>query len=158
MSPPIPLHARPMLFAMNAMLLDLVYATQTYFKTDIESLLILCCVTDATMRPLMQGAETPTEVLANAHPSNEERGSISRRMIADKTGLSRELVRRKAGKLAKAGLIHIDEQGRVRSMQVLDDPRFRAELEAAHQVILRYFKTLESYGVDPQTGRRAETP
>jgi len=157
MDQPIPLHARPMLFAMNTMLLDLIYMTQAYFKVDVESLLILYCVTDATMRPMMRGAETPEEVLANARPDNEERGFISRRMIADKTGLSRELVRRKARKLAKAGLIDIDDEGRVRSVQLLDEPRFQAGLDAAHQVILRYMRTIECYGVNPQTGRRTET-
>lgn len=149
-------HARPMLFALNAMLLDLIHMTTDYFKTDVESLLILMCVTEATMRPMMQGADTPLEILTDARPSNDERGSISRRMIADKTGLSREMVRRKTRKLAKHGLVCIDDDGRVRSIQLLGEDRFLAGLDAAHQSVLRYLRTLETYGVDPVSGRRAD--
>ena len=103
-------HLRPITFAANELTLDLVYLLQSYAKTDLESVVILLCVTDATMRPFMQSAEQGDDALTVARPSNDIRGAISRRMIAEKTGISRESVRRKTQDLADAGLLVIDNE------------------------------------------------
>jgi DNA-binding transcriptional ArsR family regulator len=148
MSEPLPSHLRPIVFATNELMLDLIYLLQTYTKADLESMLILLCVTDATMRPFMHEAAPTVELLADPKPSDATRGAISRRMIADKTGLSRETVRRKTQELAEAGLVHIDADGRVRSAQRLGEPEFARAVEAGHRVVVAYVRRLQSFGID----------
>lgn len=148
MNEPLPPHLRPIVFATNELMLDLIYLLQTYTKADLESMLILLCVTDATMRPFMHDTAPTTELLTVVKPSNGVRGAISRRMIADKTGLPRETVRRKTQDLADAGLVLIDEDDRVRSAQRLDERDFVKAIEAGHQVVVRYIRRLQSYGID----------
>ncbi len=148
MTDPLPSHLRPIVFATNELMLDLIYLLQSYTKTDLESMLIMLYVTDATMRPFMHDAAPAPEVLVAPKPSNEIRGAISRRMIADKAGLSRETVRRKTQELADAGLVSIDADDRVRSAQRLDEREFQTAVEDGHKAVLRYIRRLQSYGVD----------
>lgn len=68
-------------------------------------------------------------------------------MLADKTGLSRETVRRKTQELADAGLVLVDDEGRVRSAQRLDEPEVRRIIEDGHRAVVRYRQRLESLGV-----------
>ena len=152
MTESVPAHLRPTLFAVNELLLDLIQLLQGYFKTDLESIMILLCVTDATMRPFMRGADTPEQILTAPRPPEEVRGSISRRMIADKLKLSRETVRRKTQELAEIGLIAIDGEDRVRSAVLLGDPAFREGLENAHAIVVRYQAHLRTYGIDFDQG------
>ncbi len=141
-------HLRPITFAANELALDLFYSLQAYTGTDMESVVILLCVTDATMRPFMLGATPGDEALTVECPSDEVRGAISRRMIADKTGLSRETVRRKTQELAKAGLVLIDADDRVRAAQHLGRSEFQRAVEDGHRAVMRYRRRLEAYGVD----------
>ena len=140
-------HLRPITFAANELTLDLVYLLQSYAKTDLESVVIMLCVTDATMRPFMQGAEQGDDALTVVRPSNDIRGAISRRMIAEKTGISRESVRRKTQDLADAGLLVIDNEDRVRAAQRLDETEFQRVIENAHRAVMRYRRRLEALGV-----------
>ena len=141
-------HLRPILFAANELFLDFLHLLQTYFDCDAESLIVLACVTDATMRPFMRGEDTPAAVLNAEKPPDAIRGAISRRMIADKTGLSRETVRRKTQELAQAGFINIDADDRIRSAQLLGDPEFARRVEDAHRAVTRYIEQMRAYGVD----------
>jgi hypothetical protein len=140
-------HLRPITFAANELALELIYLLQSYAKKDLESVVILLCVTDATMRPFMQAAAPGDAVITAARPPNDVRGAISRRMIAEKTGLSRESVRRKTQELADAGLIVIDEDDRVRSAQRLGEGDFQRVVEGGHRAVMRYRRLLEAYGV-----------
>lgn len=137
-----------MTFGLTELMLDLGYLLQAYCKVDAESLQILLCVSDATMRPFMLDPATPASILNAEKPSNEVRGSISRRTIADKTGISRETVRRKVGELAALELVQIDEDDRVRSGQRLGEPAFRQTVEGGHAAVLRYLERLEALGID----------
>lgn len=107
----------------------------------------MLCVTDATMRTFMLETHATESVIASEKPSDDIRGSISRRMIADKTGLPRETVRRKTQELADAGLVVIDQEGRVRSAQRLGEASFQRVIEDGHRAVMRYKQRLESYGV-----------
>jgi DNA-binding transcriptional ArsR family regulator len=150
MTEPIPSHLRPTVFATNELLLDLIYLLQSYTKTDLESLLILLCVTDATMRPFMHETVPTQALIETPKPSDEIRGAISRRMVAEKTGLPRETVRRKTQELADVGLVRIDEDDRIRIEQRLDEPDFARVVEEGHKVVVRYIRRLQSYGIDWQ--------
>ena len=147
MSDTLPPHLRPITFAANELLLDMIYLLQSYCKQDLESVAILLCVTDATMRPFMTGGPVTPEVLLAERPSEDIRGSISRRMIADKTGLSRETVRRKTLELAQAGFVLIDAKDRIRSAQRLGDPAFQNVVESGHRAVLTYIARLKAFDV-----------
>lgn len=137
------------MFSIVEMLLEVIYTYQSTIKIDLESMLIVLCVNDATMRPFMTDPNTPESVLRMERPPESVRGSISRRMIADKTGLSRETVRRRTIELAEMGLIVIDPSDGVRASQQLDNRIFQHMLEAGHEAVLNYTARLRSLGIDP---------
>ncbi|MBL8549427.1 MAG: hypothetical protein JNJ73_05535 [Hyphomonadaceae bacterium] len=147
MSGPIPPHLRSINFAACELLLDLIHALKRHYAgVDMESLLILLCVSDACMRPFMLDPVLREQVREAPAPPEEVRGAISRLMIADKTGLARETVRRKVAALVRAGLLFVDPEGRIRMTPNLTDPRGQTALEEAHQAIVRYFDRLEQLG------------
>jgi DeoR/GlpR family transcriptional regulator of sugar metabolism len=74
------------------------------------------------MRPLLVGPNAPLEIMDNAYPDDEARGSISRLMIAERRGLARETVRRKVNKLIKSGMLYETEDGRARPIRDLSNP------------------------------------
>jgi hypothetical protein len=147
LSTPVPAHLRPIAFATSEVMLDLIYLLQSFTKVDLESMHILLCVTDATMRPFMLDPDAATAAMTAQRPANAIRGAISRRSIADKTGLPRETVRRKTAELAASGLLQIDEEDRVRSAQDMANPEFQRVLEAAHAAMLKYGQRMEQFGV-----------
>jgi hypothetical protein len=150
MQSPLSPHVRPINFAGIELLLDLLHCVRrVYSDVDMEGLVILLCVSDATMRPFMLDASTPLEILLASKPPEEVRGSISRRLIADKTGLPRETVRRKILELGESGHVTVDGGDRVRIAQRLYEPRALAAVEEAHSAVLRYLDRLKQFGVDP---------
>lgn len=131
-----PAALRASLYALNELLLDLIIAAQAYLKLDLESCLIFMCVNEATMRPFM---------LANAEPIPDEwqppthrQGAISRRSIADRTGLPRETVRRKVKRLVEIGVLTMDAEGLVRASTRLDDVDAQRTLQALESAVRRY--------------------
>ena len=141
-------HVRPIAFAGTELLLDMIYLVQSFYKIDLESLLILHCINDATMRPFMTDPNLTAETLTAARPPDDIRGAISRRMIADKTGLARETVRRKTNDLIASGIVLVDSEDRLRIAQFLDRPDLQRLLIDGHKVAIRYLDRLTSYGVD----------
>lgn len=144
----LPTHIRPITFAMTELILDLVHTLQAHHKVDLESLMILLRTQDATMRPFVLDPNTPHDVLHSATPPDGIRGSISRRMIADKTGLPRETVRRKTADLADKGWLVIDDGDRLRVPSRLATPESQAVVEAGHKAVVRYVDRLKALGVD----------
>lgn len=147
----IPGYVRPINFAGVELLLDLLHwARRLCGPIDLDSLLIVLCAADATMRPFMLDAPTAARVMKAARPPEDIRGSVSRRVIADKTGFSRETVRRKTSALVGSGHLLVDQDDRLRARYGLDDPDHLHALLQAHRAILRYFDRLEQFGVDPR--------
>jgi len=132
-------------FSANELLLELIYIAQGFAKVDLESLLILLCVGDATMRPFMLSSGHEPPIMEQVDEAL--RGSISRRMVADKTGLPRETVRRKVDELIEAGLLLVDSEGRLRSAPLLGDPDSQAAVDALHAAVTRYQRRLQQFNV-----------
>lgn len=132
-----------MAYALHELLFDLTYTAREHFQVDLESVFILCCVNEATMRPMVLAPASP-EVLTATRPPDDVRGSISRRSIAEKTGLSRETVRRKVKDLAERGLLMVDARGRLRSIQALNDPAVQNVLQQGHRAVERYHERLRA--------------
>lgn len=145
----VPPHVRPINFAGIELLLDLLYYVRDFYgDVDLETLLVLLCVSDATMRPFMLDVSQAQKVMHLTNPPDEIRGSISRRAIADKTGLPRETVRRKTNELSAKGLLLVDDDDRLRISYGLSDPRAWRSAEQAHRAILRYLDRLSKLGID----------
>lgn len=139
---------RPIAFGLVELLFDLTFFIREIYGDDLDCALIMICVNDATMRPFMEKAGPESEVLRVRAPPDVIRGSISRRMIAEKTGIARETVRRKVANLIDAGLLVADADDAVRVVSRLDDPLTLRTLEAGHAAVKRYVTLVQSYGVD----------
>lgn len=147
----LPPWLRPVTFGLSELLLDLIYNMQQCCRVDLESVHILLCVQDATMRPYMNDAATTDTVLRALRIPDSVRGSISRRAAADKTGLSRETVRRKIASLAALNFLEVDDADRVRAAPRLHEPQMQQAIESGHKVVLRYRERLASFDVDLAT-------
>lgn len=142
---------RAQAFASVELLLDLVYTARSIAAIDLESILIYFCVSEATMRPLVLGPDTPADVMAMPEPPEEMRGSISRLLVADRVGFARETVRRKIAGLLAAGLLVEDAEGRVRTRRNLGDAHIQKAAADAHAAVQRYQARLRQFGVsDPR--------
>jgi DNA-binding transcriptional ArsR family regulator len=139
---------RPIAFGLVELLFDLTFFIRELYGDDLDCAQIMICVNDATMRPFMDKLSADSEVLRMRAPPEEIRGSISRRMIAEKTGIARETVRRKVAMLIEAGVLVADEEDGVRAVPKLDDPQTSKILEAGHAAVKRYLELVGGYGVD----------
>jgi len=111
---------RPAAYATTELYLDLMFCMTRHLKCDADAVWIYMCVAHDTMRPYAENARAGDEILTLPQIPEEARAGISRRMIAEKTGLARETVRRRVAVLVNAGLLFEDADGRVRSSQPED--------------------------------------
>jgi hypothetical protein len=137
---------RPRAYASMELIVDLLFIVQTRTGLDLESLLIRYCVAEATMRPLIAAAKDEPELMTMALPPEDKRGAISRLVIADRTGLPRETVRRKTNNLIKNGWLVEDEEGRIRTVRNLADPATQKALQDIFSAVQRYDSRLRSLG------------
>ena len=142
----LPTDTRPRAFAAVELFLDTLHIARSVIDFDLESVVIYYCISEASMRPLVLDAHVPPEVRRAAVPSEDFRGSISRLLIADRTGLPRETVRRKTNRLVKAGLLTEDDQGRVRTTRNLADPDIQKAADQIFDVVTRYDARLRELG------------
>ena len=142
----LPRDLRPRYFAMAELYLDLTYAIEQTMRVDWDSTLIIVCVTEATMRPVVLDSKTPAEVRRATVPPEEYRGSISRLQIADRTGLARETVRRKVAALLASGHLVKDANGRIRTPPRLTHPLAKKLADDAFAAVQRYDTRLRKLG------------
>ena len=143
---PLPADLRPLVFAECELVLDLLHQLQSCYPIDVESIIILLCINDATMRPFMQDADAASEYFLPERLPEDVRGGISRIMIADKTGLPRETVRRKCQNRLKHGYIEIDWDNCLRARPDLRNAGLQRLIETGHQAV-RYLIRLRSLGI-----------
>jgi len=121
------------------LLFDVLQEVRSFYRgLEIEEIVILVCVAEATMRPLVVSENE--SLLRSEFPADDVRGSISRRLIAERTGLPRETVRRKVRRLVDRALLDVDEEGHVRSIQILSNSGLAQNLENVRRFVGRYFK------------------
>lgn len=141
-------HLRPIAFAATGLTLDLLYLLQKQYNMDLESILIVLCVVEASMRPFMSSPVIDHELLTVVHPPESIRGSITRLMISDKTGLPRETVRRKCNALIASGYLFLDEEDKLRVRPQFGDAGTNETLEAIHAAVRRYEATVSRFGLN----------
>lgn len=138
---------RPIAYGIVGLLYELIGFMRIAFGEDLESALIMICVSDATMQKYMPGASPDSEVMLKQTLDESVRGSISRRMIADKTGLPRETVRRKVAQLVARNFLYVDSNGAIRATPRLHDPELRQAVINAHEAVKTYQRVVGGYGV-----------
>ena len=143
----IPADLRPKTYAASELFLDMMYWVGKLADTDLESLAILVCVTEATMRPVLGDAELVERIARVVVAPEEARGSITMLLIADRLGLPRETVRRKVKKLIADGLVYQDEDGRIRTSSKLGDSEVQQAIAGIHAAVGRYRDRLMAFGV-----------
>lgn len=143
----VPGHIRPIAYGMAGLLQDLIAFMRKAYGEDLESALIMICVSDATMQKFMPNAKPGSDLLRRELLDESIRGSISRRMIADKTGLPRETVRRKVGQLIAKNYLYIDGAGAIRATPRMYDLELRQAVIDAHEAVKRYMVVVGKYGV-----------
>jgi biotin operon repressor len=143
-----PSQTRAGMFAMSELFLDIAHVTTSHYKLDLESVWILVAIGHEMMRPWILD-----ETLAAQHMSDEQvppevRGTVSRRMVAEKTGLPRETVRRRIAQLKEQGLVVFDEHDRVRMPgNRIGDPELQTALREVIAAVDRFgarMKTLSA--------------
>jgi hypothetical protein len=146
----IPPFTRPGAFAATELVLDLFYLTTSYFHLDLEAIWILAVIGHETMRPWILDPTMAAKHLADQRVPDQIRGSISRVMVADRTGLPRETVRRRIAELEKKGLIALDAKGYVRLHgKSVADPAYQKTVVDIHRAVERYQKRIDAFGVKP---------
>jgi DNA-binding transcriptional ArsR family regulator len=144
---PIPKDLRPKAYASLELMLDVIHSTRAFVQTDLESIAIFLCVSEATMRPVLANPDVMRELATVERAPEELRGSITMLQVADRLDMARETVRRKAKQLVERKLLYVDDKGRIRSTPLFDDPAVRTAVEQIHEAVRRYRERLAKHGI-----------
>jgi len=131
----LPPRLRPRLHAGAELTLELLRIYSAALSLDIESIWILLCVTQQSMGSFVLDPDRAKVWNGAEVVSDAVRSPLSRRAVAERTGLPRETVRRKMAAMADQGLLMVDDYGGVRvqssgwSVGALED--IAARIEAA---------------------------
>lgn len=146
----VPSFTRPGAFAATELMLDLFYLTTNYFQLDLEAVWILAVIGHETMRPWILDPSVASQHLTDQVVPDQLRGSISRSMVADRTGLPRETVRRRIAELEKRGLIALDAKGYVRLHgKSVVDPAYQKTVIDIYRTVERYQERIAAFRVKP---------
>jgi DNA-binding transcriptional ArsR family regulator len=145
MADDVPPFTRPAAFAATELMLDLFYTATKYYQLDLEAIWILTMIGHETMRPWILDPTLAAKHMTDARVPDAVRGSISRLMVADRTGLPRETVRRRIAELLAAGFVTADEKGNVRlAGDKVVRPAYQQSVADVYSAVERYRKRLAS--------------
>lgn len=150
MTDEVPPFTRAGAFAASELVLDLFYTLTKFYQLDLEAIWILTVIGHETMRPWISDPALATKHMTDTRVPDAVRGSISRLMVADRTGLPRETVRRRIAELVAAGLVATDDKGNVRlagDKVVL--PAYQQSVTDVYSAVERYRKRLAALGALP---------
>ncbi|MGD9979602.1 MAG: hypothetical protein AB7H66_07390 [Hyphomonadaceae bacterium] len=146
---PLPRRTRPRIYAGCELFLDMLWSVRSRAPDmDLETLLIFLVANEAAMRPLLVGPNARLDLMDHPAPPDEARGSISRNLIADRTALPRETVRRKVNQLITLGLFTETREGEVRPKPMLADVMFQQIADESYQAVVRYDARLRTLGCE----------
>lgn len=153
----VPPFTRPAAFAASELMLDLFYTATKYYQLDLEAIWILTVIGHETMRPWILDPALAAKHMTAPKVPDSVRGSISRLMVADRTGLPRETVRRRIAELSTAGLVALDEKGNVRlAGDRVTQPAYQQSVVDVFSAVERYRKRLASLTAEPSGGGAQE--
>lgn len=110
----MPPDVRPVVYSGAALTLDLLRLYSTALRLDADSIWILLYVIQQSMGEFLLDPEQARAWARAPIVDDAVRGWVSRRAVAEATGLPRETVRRKMANLAEKGLIIEDASGCIR--------------------------------------------
>jgi hypothetical protein len=146
---PLPKRTRPLVYAACELFLDILWSVRSRAPDmDLETLLIFLVVNEAAMRPMLVGPRARLDLIDHPSPPDEARGSISRSLIADRTALPRETVRRKVNQLIERGLFTETREGEVRPAPMLAEAPYQQIANECFEAVLRYDARLRSLGCE----------
>lgn len=149
----VPPFTRPAAFAATELILDIFHALTTHYQLDLEAIWILTVVGYETMRPWILDPTLASQYMTVDRVPDSVRGSISRLMVADRTGLPRETVRRRISELSAAGFIALDEKGFVRlTGDKVTGSAYQSGVAEIYSAVERYRKRLAALAVKPGDG------
>lgn len=153
----VPPFTRPAAFAATELILDIFHALTTHYQLDLEAIWILTVVGHETMRPWILDPNLADQYLTADRVPDAVRGSISRLMVADRTGLPRETVRRRISELSASGFITLDERGYVRLTgdKVTGAP-YQSGVAEIYSAVERYRKRVTALAAKPEAGSAQE--
>ncbi len=154
----LPKEIRPRAFAAVELLLDTIHSARSLVHGDLETVIIYYSIAEATMHPLVLGNDAPEAVRRAKKPPEAYRGSISRLLISERTGIPRETVRRKINKLIEAGLVESGPDGRVRSTRNLDSPQAQKVVLETFAIVRRYNDRLRQLGCETPSTQGRQSP
>ncbi len=146
MADEVPPFTRPGAFAASELILDIFYTITKFYRLDLEAIWILSVVGHETMRPWILDPQLAAKHMTDTRVPDSIRGSISRLMVADRTGLPRETVRRRISELTEAGFLTLDERGNVRlTGDRVGDPAYQQGVMEIRSAVERYQHRLASF-------------
>ena len=131
-------------FAACQMLLDSLFSATSSSGRDLESVWIMACVLHNTLRNLVTDPHISARYLHLEEVPEHIYVTMSRRAIADKTGLSRETVRRRTNKLIEDGVL-IETNGNVRLGYRTRTKADVANVNILHAAALSFVKTINDH-------------
>ncbi len=131
-------------FAACQMLLDSLFSATASSGRDLESVWIMACVLHNTLRNLVTDPHISARYLHLEEVPEHIYVTMSRRAIADKTGLSRETVRRRTNKLIEDGVL-IETNGNVRLGYRIRTKADIANVNTLHAAALSFVKTINDH-------------
>jgi hypothetical protein len=154
----VPPFTRPAAFAAAELILDIFHTLTTHYELDLEAIWILTVIGHETMRPWILDPTLAAEHLTAERVPDSVRGSISRLMVADRTGLPRETVRRRISELSAAGFIALDEKGHVRlTGDRVASSGYQTGVADIYSAVERYRKRVAAFAVKPTDGSAPES-
>lgn len=154
----VPHFTRPAAFAATELTLDIFHVLTKHYQLDLEAIWIVAVVGHETMRPWILDPELAAQYMTADRVPDSVRGSISRLMVADRTGLPRETVRRRISELSAAGFITLDEKGYVRlTGDKVTGSAYQSGVAEIYSAVERYRKRLAALVVRPGDGSRQES-
>lgn len=154
----VPIFTRPAAFAATELVLDIFHTLTTHYQLDLEAIWILTVVGHETMRPWILDPALAAKHMTEERVPDMVRGSISRLMVADRTGLPRETVRRRIAELSAAGFITLDEKGYVRlTGDKVTGAAYQGGVAEIYFAVERYRKRIAAFAVAPGDKSAHET-
>jgi hypothetical protein len=133
------------LFAASELFFDIAHITTSYYRLDLESVWILTVIGQEMMRPWVLDDELGPAHINDATVPMDIRGAVSRRMVAEKTGLPRETVRRRIALLEARGLVVFDENDRALLPGTrVGDPEMQKLVREIIAAVARFSERLEA--------------
>lgn len=147
----IPRYVRAAGFAAVELMLDVLIKATKYYRLGMDAMLIFITIAYETMKPIVLDPKIAETHLTAATVPDHLRGSVSRRAVAERTGLARETVRRRIGEMLALGVLKEAENGNVLiAGDRLGDPRLQELVRDVYAAVRKYQQRIDELSGAPE--------